>query len=171
MVKNSMTVNCLLFVDTWQYLTCHVMSCLAGRGVNQVPTQGQVTLGPDLVAVRIPAPVLASQVPAVAARVHHHQELISPAPLTGTVTHFVVSNSLSSHSLHQKCKVEMESDTVKANKVDRSREEIFHYCIESYLLLYVCNVYALQGGTAAQSILFLSFYAYLSSYKFMRHMS
>lgn len=101
----------MLFVDTWQYLTCHVMSYLAGRGVNQVPTQGQVTLGPDLVAVRIPAPVLASRVPAVAARVHRHQALISPAPLTGTVTH--------SHSLHHKCRAEMESDTVKANKVDQ----------------------------------------------------
>jgi hypothetical protein len=66
------------------------MSYLAGQGANQGPTQGQVTLGPDLVAVRIPAPVLASQVPAVAARVHHHQELTSPVPLTGTVTHFAV---------------------------------------------------------------------------------
>jgi hypothetical protein len=64
------------------------MSYLAGRGVSQGPTQGQVALGPDLVAVRIPAPVLASRAPAVAARVHHRQELTSPAPLTGTVPHY-----------------------------------------------------------------------------------
>jgi hypothetical protein len=69
------------------------MSYLAGRGANQGPTQGQVTLGPDLVAIRIPAPVLASQVPAVAARVHRHQELTSPALLTGIVTCLAVSNS------------------------------------------------------------------------------
>lgn len=109
----------MLFVDTWQYLTCHVMSYLAGRGANQGPTQGQVTLGPDLVVVRIPAPVLASQVQAVAARVHRHQELTSPAPLTGMVTHFAVLSSVSSHSLHQKCRIEMESDTARANKVEQ----------------------------------------------------
>jgi hypothetical protein len=69
------------------------MSCLAGQGASQGPTQGQAALGPDLVAVRIPAPVLANQVPAVAARVHLHKELTSPAPLTGTVAHFAVFDS------------------------------------------------------------------------------
>jgi len=58
----------------------------AGQGASQVRTQGQVALGPDLVAVRIPAPVLASQVPVVAARVHLHQDLTSPAPLTAVAT-------------------------------------------------------------------------------------
>ncbi|PSN39346.1 hypothetical protein C0J52_21870 [Blattella germanica] len=67
--------------DTWQYLTCHVMSYLAGRGVSQGRTQGQVAPGPDLAAVRIPAPVPASQVPAVAVRVLHLREPTSPAPL------------------------------------------------------------------------------------------
>lgn len=61
------------------------MSCLVGRGASQGPTQGQAALGPDLVAIRIPAPVLASQVPAVAAQVHRHKELTSPAPRTGIV--------------------------------------------------------------------------------------
>jgi len=71
-------------VCTQQYLNFCVMSYLAGQGASQVRTQGQVALGPDLVAVRIPAPVLASQVPVVAVRVHLHRDLTSPAPLTGT---------------------------------------------------------------------------------------
>jgi len=74
----------LFVVCTQQYLTFRVMSYLAGQGASQVRTQGQVALGPDLVAVRIPAPVLASQVPVVAARVHLHRDLTSPAPLIGT---------------------------------------------------------------------------------------
>lgn len=51
----------------------------AGRGASHVRTQGQVTLGPDLVAIRIPAPVLASQVPVVAAQAHLRQELTNLA--------------------------------------------------------------------------------------------
>jgi len=74
----------LFVVCTQQYLTFCVISYLAGQGASQVRTQGQVALGPDLVAIRIPAPVLASQVPVVAARVHLHRDLTSPAPLTGT---------------------------------------------------------------------------------------
>ena len=78
----------LFVVCAWQYLTFQVIYYLAGQGVSQVRTQGQVALGPDLVAVRIPAPVLASQVPVVAARVHLHRELTSPAPLTGTAVEY-----------------------------------------------------------------------------------
>lgn len=66
------------------------MSYLAGQGVSQVRTQGQVALGPDLVAIRIPAPVLASQVPVVAARVRLHQGPTNRAPLTGTVAYSAV---------------------------------------------------------------------------------
>jgi len=80
----------LFVVCTQQYLTFHVMSYLAGQGASQVRTQGQVALGPDLVAVRIPAPVLASQVPVVAARVHLRRDLTSPAPLTGTTVAYSV---------------------------------------------------------------------------------
>ena len=68
------------------------MSYLAGRGASQVRTQGQVALGPDLVAVRIPAPVLASQVPVVAAQVHLRREPTSRAPLTGTVAWSILLN-------------------------------------------------------------------------------
>ena len=68
------------------------MSYLAGRGASHVRTQGQVALGPDLVAIRIPAPVLASQVPVVAARAHLRQELTNPARPTGTVAYSAVLN-------------------------------------------------------------------------------
>lgn len=82
--------------------------------MSQGPTQGQAALGPDLIAVRIPAPVLAGQVPAVAVRVHLHRELTSPAPLTGTIAHCAMFDSASSQLMPKWCKLEIDSDTAKA---------------------------------------------------------
>lgn len=98
---------------------CHLMLYVADRGVSRGPTQGQAALGPDLVAVRIPAPVLASQVPAVAARVHLRKQLTSPAPLTGTVKYFAAFDSLSSQRIFRKCKLEIDSNIMKVHKIDK----------------------------------------------------